>query len=286
MCWSENVQQHSLNCTRSTDLSVKVFRCRRGMPSPTKTIHMQNGMKMWPGLNGSTWITPLRQDKQYSHAKMSWLYLRFQCGSPFVPFISVTFGCVHADRLIATFFHPPIIVQDHNKNTNHRRLECLGYVTLVCHSQATTLSIRAGKVKSAPLSHIYIWTNDSPMGSLWPSKYSTWCNQGWCMVLVGNWSWWLTQYDTWFHSVIAAPSWIGHKPTETYWPWWKLKWAPCLYMTHFVTENLCWALKKTLTGCCEWTHLRSVTTYCREGRQESCLCSTSVKRSKQCFTNA
>lgn len=43
------------------------------MPSPTKTIHMQNGMKMWPGLNGSTWITPLRQDKQYSHAKMSWL---------------------------------------------------------------------------------------------------------------------------------------------------------------------------------------------------------------------
>lgn len=111
MCWSENVQQHSLNCTRSTDLSVKVFRCRRGMPSPTKTIHMQNGMKMWPGLNGSTWITPLRQDKQYSHANMSWLYLRFQCGSPFVPFvpfISVTFGRVHADRLIATVFIPQL----------------------------------------------------------------------------------------------------------------------------------------------------------------------------------
>lgn len=73
----------------------------------------------------STWITPLRQDKQYSHAKMSWLYLRFQCGSPFVPFvpfISVTFGRVHADRLIATVFHPPIIMQDHNNNTNHRRL--------------------------------------------------------------------------------------------------------------------------------------------------------------------
>lgn len=61
---------------------------------------------------------------------------------------------------------------------------------------------------------------------LWPSKFSTWCNRGWCIVLVGNWSWWLTQCDTWFHSLIAAPSWIGHKPTETYWPWWKWKKGP------------------------------------------------------------
>lgn len=60
-----------------------------------------------------------------------------------------------------------------------------------------------------------------PVGWLWPSKYSTWCDQRWCIVLVGYWRWWLTQYDTWFHSLIAAPSWIGHKPTETYWPWWK-----------------------------------------------------------------
>lgn len=75
---------------------------------------------------------------------------------------------------------------------------------------------------------------------LQPSKYSTWRNQRWCIVLVGDRGWWLTLCDTWFHSLIAAPSWIGHEPTETYWPWWKLKkkkQAPCLYMTHFVTQK-------------------------------------------------
>lgn len=50
-----------------------------------------------------------------------------------------------------------------------------GYMTLVCHSRATTLSIHTGKVKSASISHIYIWTKHSPVGWLWPSKYSTWC---------------------------------------------------------------------------------------------------------------
>lgn len=83
---------------------------------------------------------------------MFWLYLHFSVWQSYL----ASFGHVRADLLIATVFHSPIIMQDHNSNTNHRRLECLGYVTLVCHSQATTHSARAGKVKSASLSHIYI----------------------------------------------------------------------------------------------------------------------------------
>lgn len=144
----------------------------------------------------------------------------------------------HCTGLLITFASP-IIMQDHNNNSNQRHLQLLGYMTLVCHSQATTLLIHAGKVKSASVSHIYIWSNDSPVGWLWPSKYSTWCNQRWCIVLVGYWSWWLTQHDTWFHSLIAAPSWIGHKPTEPYWPWVKKKGPHPSTWPILSLENLC-----------------------------------------------
>lgn len=57
MCKSENVQQHSLNYMRSTDLSMKLFHHSRGTPSLRKPIQMQKHMEMGPGVCGSMGIT-------------------------------------------------------------------------------------------------------------------------------------------------------------------------------------------------------------------------------------
>lgn len=218
MCKSENVQQHSLNYMRSTDLSMKLFHRSRGMPSLRKPIQMQKHIKAAPGINGSMWITQFTTQscKEFANSVYMSLYYDFR-----LPVLAVYLKPGVLCAALVPFFGSAIIMQDHNNNSSQRQLQRLGFMTLVCHSWAAPLWIHAGKVKSASISHIYIWSNDSPVGWLWPSKYSTWCNQRWCIVLVGYRRWWLTQYDTWFHSLIAALGWIGHKPTEPSWPWGK-----------------------------------------------------------------
>lgn len=227
--------------------------------------------ELGPGFHGGTWTTTQLIVMQRLRYLILFTFILYMLVFPFLFCCLFKFLCVVGictGFLIVIIFPSPIIMQDHN-NSNQRHLQWLGYMTLVCHSQATTFSNRAGKVKSASISHIYIWTNDSPVGWLWPSKYSTCCNRGWCIVLVGNWSWWLTQYDTLFHSLIAAPSWIGHKPTET--------WPPCLYMTHFVTEKSLLDIKQLwkaiVNGCICQQLLHG-----QQGCQESCLYSTLRKK--------
>lgn len=70
-----------------------------------------------------------------------------------MPLFSIYFIYIYMALVSVLPFFSPIIMQDHNKS-NQRHLRELRYVTLVCHSQA--LSMRAAKVNSASISHIYM----------------------------------------------------------------------------------------------------------------------------------
>lgn len=63
-CTTAFTELHALHWSQRETISPQ-----RGLPSLTKTIQMQNHMKMGPSFHGSTWITASRHNKQNSHAK-------------------------------------------------------------------------------------------------------------------------------------------------------------------------------------------------------------------------
>lgn len=138
-----------------------------------------------------------------------------------------------------TVFKSPIVTQHHNNKCDQRHWlydPCLSFSKLPCsQSMPARWNLHPFLILFTYELMIPLWAHCGHPNTLLGATVGDVC-----MILVGKWNWWLTQCETWFHSLIAAPSWIGHKPTETYWPWWKnekKKRAPCLYMTHFVGEK-------------------------------------------------
>lgn len=176
----------------------------------------------------------------------------------------------------ATAFCSPVIMQDHNNNSNQRHLQWgqaiwpLFVIPELLRSRSTQArwNLHPFLIFTYEL-NIPLWADCGLPNTLHGAK------RRWCIVLVGYWSWWLTQYDTSFHRLIAAPSWIGHKPTETYWPWWKAKkkkkkGALCLYMTHFVAEKSLLDIKQPWKAPVNGR----ICQHLLQGCQEGFLCST------------